>query len=83
MKNSIDTIGNGTPNLPACGAVSQPTAPPRAPSTYLLYIFFSPEERSKLYSTNISRLFLYSLLAGELRFLDMLLWSDYSFNKQV
>ena len=31
MKNSNDTIGNRTPDLPDCSAVPQPTAPPRAP----------------------------------------------------
>jgi len=31
MKNSNDTIGNRTRNLPACSAVPQRTAPPRAP----------------------------------------------------
>ena len=31
MKNSNDTIGNRTRDLPACSAVPQPTAPPRAP----------------------------------------------------
>jgi len=30
MKNSNDTIGNRTRYLPACSAVHQPTAPPRA-----------------------------------------------------
>jgi len=29
MKNSNDTIGNGTRDLPVCRAVPQPTAPPR------------------------------------------------------
>jgi hypothetical protein len=29
MKNSSDTIGNRTHDLPACRAVPQPTAPPR------------------------------------------------------
>jgi len=33
MKNSNDTIGNRTRNLPACSAVPQPSAPPRAPIT--------------------------------------------------
>ena len=33
MKNSNDTIGNQTRNLPVCSAVPQPTAPPRAPLT--------------------------------------------------
>jgi hypothetical protein len=31
MKNSNDTIGNQSRDLPACSAVPQPTAPPRAP----------------------------------------------------
>ena len=31
MKNLNDTIGNQTRDLPACNAVPQPTAPPRAP----------------------------------------------------
>ena len=31
MKNSDDTIENRTRDLPACSAVPQPTAPPRAP----------------------------------------------------
>ena len=31
MKNSNDTIGNRTRDLPACSAVPQPTATPRAP----------------------------------------------------
>jgi hypothetical protein len=31
MKNSNDTIGNRTRELPACSAVHQQTAPPRAP----------------------------------------------------
>ena len=33
MKNCNDTIGNRTRDLPACSAVPQPTAPPRAPKT--------------------------------------------------
>jgi hypothetical protein len=31
MKNSNDTIGNRTRDLPACSAVPQPTTPPCAP----------------------------------------------------
>jgi hypothetical protein len=31
MKNSNETIGNRTRELPACNAVPQPTAPPHAP----------------------------------------------------
>ena len=33
MKNSNDTIWSRTRDLPACSAVSQPTAPPRVPGT--------------------------------------------------
>ena len=33
MKNSNNTIGYRTRDLPACSAVPQPTAPPRAPIT--------------------------------------------------
>ena len=35
MKNFNDNIGNRTRNLPACSAVPQPTAPPRAPPPQL------------------------------------------------
>ena len=40
MTNSSDTIGNRTRDLPACSAVPQPTAPPRAQSNKL-YIPFN------------------------------------------
>jgi len=36
MKNSNDTIGNRTRDLPACSAMPQPTAPPRIP--IMIYI---------------------------------------------
>jgi hypothetical protein len=36
MKNSKDTIGNRTLDLPAYGAMSQPTAPTRAPDIVIL-----------------------------------------------
>ena len=38
MKNSSDIIGDRTPGLPACRAVPQPTASPRAPTIYI-YIY--------------------------------------------
>jgi len=42
MKNSNDTIGNHTRDLPARSAVPQPIAPPRAPSlSYTPSIFHS------------------------------------------
>jgi len=34
MKNSNDSIGNRTRDLPACSVVPQPTVPPRAPMFY-------------------------------------------------
>ena len=37
MKNSNDTIGNGTRDLPVCSAVPQPTGPPRALYMYIYY----------------------------------------------
>jgi hypothetical protein len=39
IKNSNDTIGNRTRDLPACSAAPHPTAPPRAPQ-YFYYNFF-------------------------------------------
>jgi hypothetical protein len=40
MKNSNDTIGNQTRDLPACSAVPQPTAAPAACRLDLLYFIF-------------------------------------------
>jgi len=42
MRNSSDTVGNRTRNLLACSAVSQPTAPPCAPSRYLIQYLIHP-----------------------------------------
>jgi hypothetical protein len=39
MKNSNDIIGNQTRGLPACSAVSQPTAPQRAPENIICFSF--------------------------------------------
>ena len=44
MKNSSDTVGIGTDDLPACSALHQPTAPPRAAS-------IETGQRSNLYLT--------------------------------
>ena len=38
MKNSNDTIGNRTLDLPTCSAVSQPTALPRAPIYICIFL---------------------------------------------
>ena len=42
MKNSNDTIGNRTRELPTCSAVPQPTAPPRTPYNFgnPVYVFY-------------------------------------------
>jgi hypothetical protein len=40
MKNSNDAIENRTRDLPACSAVPQPTAPPRAPQSAVPYLRF-------------------------------------------
>ena len=42
MKNSNDTIGNRTRDLPACSAVPQPTAPPRSQNAYGRFLYFAP-----------------------------------------
>jgi hypothetical protein len=46
MKNSSDTIGNETRDLPGCSTVRQPTAPPRALSrrSTILNIIKYPSE---------------------------------------
>jgi hypothetical protein len=36
MKNSRDTIGKQTHDLPFCSAVPRPTAPPRVPLSYVM-----------------------------------------------
>jgi hypothetical protein len=41
MKNSNDTIGNRTSDLPVCSAVPQPTAPPRAPGVNMRSMFIA------------------------------------------
>jgi len=51
MKNSNDIIGNRTGNLPACSAVPQPTAPPRAPGKMNLIIYIDLPNFSFLFFT--------------------------------
>jgi hypothetical protein len=48
MKNSNDAIGDRTRDLPACSAVPQPTAPPRAPLG--LVCTFSKTRERKYYN---------------------------------
>jgi len=40
MKNSGNTIGNRTRDLPTCSAVPQPTALPRTPTYWVTLLFF-------------------------------------------
>jgi hypothetical protein len=51
MKNSSDTIGNQTHDLPACSAVSQPTTPPRAPNCKVIRNICRPQICQRLNST--------------------------------
>jgi len=44
LKNSNDTIGNQTRDLPACSPVPQPTAPPRGPLKMLTAAYTDTEE---------------------------------------
>jgi hypothetical protein len=48
MKNSSDTIGNQTRDLPTCSAVPQPTALPRDPHTMCPYLNLSRQISEKL-----------------------------------
>ena len=50
MKKSNDTIGNRTRDLPACSAVSQPTAPPRAPLYTTIGTYYSSNPTRRTYS---------------------------------
>ena len=52
MKNSDDTIGNGIRDLPACSAVPQPSASPRAPDVlHVMYIKYKQMQVLILYLT--------------------------------
>ena len=55
MKSYIDTIGNRTRDLPACSALPQPTALPRAPNTESkdIYTFIYTSERKILFTSSI------------------------------
>jgi len=53
MKNSDDTIGNRTRDLPARSAVPQPTAPPRAPGkAYTLIKLYLASRQHDEFSNN-------------------------------
>jgi hypothetical protein len=51
MNKSSDIIGNGTHDFPACSAVPQPTAPPRAP------LFHVPSPKSTFLCALLKALF--------------------------
>jgi hypothetical protein len=48
MKNPNDPIGYPAPDLPACSAVPQPTAPPRAPKYELTRMKFRGQTKNKV-----------------------------------
>ena len=50
MKNSNDTIGNGTRDLPTCSAVPQLTAPLRAPFAATALPFISHSRVTDMYT---------------------------------
>jgi hypothetical protein len=55
MKNSNDTIGSRTRDLPACSAVPQPTAPPRAPHCFEVpsqYFYIETYKTPKFFSAD-------------------------------
>ena len=62
MKYSSDTIGNRTPDLPACNATPQPTAPPRAPIRTLnwLHTYLNTSWRAYTNYDDITSWYLYS-----------------------
>jgi hypothetical protein len=79
MKNSSDTIGNRTRNLPTCSTVPQPTAPPRAPTSYVSYFKCPQHEELHQYNNTTIKGKAHPLQAmqaqrglGELRLLDFL-----------
>jgi hypothetical protein len=43
IKNSNETIGNQTRNIPVCSAVPQPTVPPRTPIIIDISFYFFKE----------------------------------------
>ena len=51
MKNTTDTIGNRTRDLPTLSAVPQPTAPPYAPFTSRSFIYLLLFNKALVYAT--------------------------------
>ena len=78
MKNSNDTIGNRTRDLPTCSAVPQPTVPPRTPSIGIGYAFSSllvyvllHKYQSKHCSYIITQLYIFKVTCVELAKLEV------------
>ena len=57
MKNSTDTIGNRTRDLPTCGTVPQRTAQPRAP--HLSITLENDQINAQIFNTFITILYMY------------------------
>jgi hypothetical protein len=53
VKNSSDTIGNQTRDLPACSAVPQPTAPLRAPLCYNAQFILKNKSSSLIFNHTV------------------------------
>jgi len=65
IKNSNDTIGNRTRDLPACSAVPQQTAPPRALLYFnVLQLFLKFKNDYKIVSLGSQRRFASKTHAG-------------------
>ena len=56
MKNSNDTIGNRTRDLPACSAMPRPTAPPRTPHIVVLKLNYLRHQENMLVILSTSNL---------------------------
>ena len=72
MKNSNDTIGIRTRDLPACSAVPQPTAPPRTPRLLVVECNLSVRLKKPLFLV-VTLHELYSLFCCEELILDVCL----------
>ena len=71
-KNSSDTIGNRTRDIPACSAVPQPTAPPRTP----LNLICTPIRYIKIDNSSLER-------AEAFRYLERTLTNQNSIRDEI
>ena len=70
MKNSNDTIGNGTRALPTCSAVPQPAALPRAPIQQIYYRYADILQIYR-YSADVLQIYRYTDLVLSLNIREM------------